>query len=37
VSGLQEPELFDDEEQEDYDRTAGVQKVLQYVPQAYAA
>jgi hypothetical protein len=37
VSGLQEPELFDDQEQEDDDGSAGVQEVLQHVPEAYAA
>lgn len=37
VSGVQEPELFDDQEQEDDHGPAGVLQVLQYVPQAYAA
>jgi hypothetical protein len=37
VSGLQEPELFDDEEQEDDHGTVGVLEVLQYVPEAYGA
>jgi hypothetical protein len=37
VSGLQEPELFDDEEQEDNHWPVGVLKVLQHVPQAYGA
>ena len=37
VSGLQEPELFDDEEQEDNHGTVGVLQVLQHVPEAYGA
>ena len=37
VSGLQEPELFDDEEQEDDHGTVGVLQVLQHVPEAYGA
>ena len=37
VSGLQEPELFDDQEQEDHDGSSGVQEVLQHVPEAHAS
>jgi hypothetical protein len=37
VSGLQEPELFDDEEQEDDHGTVGVLQVLQHVPEAHGA
>ena len=35
VSGLQEPELFDDQEQEDDNRASGDVEVLQYVPEAH--
>ena len=35
MPGVQEPELFDDQEQEDHDRASGVFKVLQHVPEAY--
>jgi hypothetical protein len=32
---VQESQLFDYEEQEDYDRTAGNEKILQYLPGSY--
>jgi hypothetical protein len=35
VSGMQEPELFDDQEQEDDDGSFGVLEVLQYVQAAH--
>jgi hypothetical protein len=35
VSGLQEPELFDDQEQEDDDRASGDVEVLQSLPEAH--
>ncbi len=35
VPGVQEPELFDDQEQEDHDGTSGVLKVLQHLPSAH--
>ncbi len=35
VPGLQEPQLFDDEEQEDDDRASGDVEVLQYLPEAH--
>src|SRR5437588_2848414 len=37
VRRLQEPELFDHEEQEAYDWSLGVPEVLQHLPQAYVA
>jgi len=33
---VQEQKLFDDEEQEEYDREAAAEEVLQGVPEAYA-
>jgi hypothetical protein len=35
VSGLQEPELFDDQEQEDDNRASGDVEVLQSLPEAH--
>jgi hypothetical protein len=37
VRGLQRAQLLDDEEQEDHDRTPGVQQVLQALPEAHFA
>ena len=37
MPGVQEPELFDDEEQEDDHGSPGVLKVLQHLPQAHAS
>jgi hypothetical protein len=34
---VQKPQLYVDEEQEDYDGAAGVQEILQPLPCAYAA
>jgi hypothetical protein len=34
MSGMQTPELFDDEEQKDDDRTASIEKVLPFLPEA---
>jgi hypothetical protein len=34
---VQEPELFDDQEQEEHARPAGVLKVLSQVPETHAA
>ena len=37
VSGVQEPELFDHEEQEDDDRPSGDVEVLQSLPEAHGS
>jgi hypothetical protein len=37
VPGLQEPELFDHEEQKDDHGSSGVLEVLQHLPEAYGA
>jgi hypothetical protein len=37
VRRLQRTQLLDDQEQENYDRSSGVQEVLQALPQTHAA
>ena len=37
VRGMQEPQLHHDQEQEEAQRAAGNQEILQYVPQANGA